>query len=193
MYHVYNRGDNKELIFLDEQDYANFLKRVKIVLNVMPVPHAGTRNALRIRQLPLGSFCVLAYCLMPNHFHFLIQQQSDIPIGRFITKVCTSYAKYFNTKYGRLGNLFQDTFKAKIVENDTYALHLSGYIHANPIDPFAHPYSSLPEYIGVRQGNLCDPQPMLNYFNGDKSRYADYIRCFGESEFRYIKDLVFEE
>lgn len=186
-YHIYNRGDNREKIFLDDQDYVNFLKRLKLVLG-MP-----TVSSLRVRPLPVNSFTVLVYCLMPNHFHFLIRQNSEIPLGDLINKVGTSYVKYFNARYKRVGNLFQDIFKAKRIDNDSYLTYLSAYIHNNPAEPFNYAYSSLPEYLGIRSGALCDPGFVINYFNGDREKYKEFVQNYTQRMHEQIKHLVFDE
>ncbi len=192
-YHIYNRGDNKEDIFIDEQDYLNFLKRLKIILGLMPIPNAGHRGALRLQALPADSFTILAYCLMGNHFHMLIKQNTNLEVGKFITKLCTSYAKYFNAKYSRIGNLFQDTFKAKLVDNDSYLTYLTAYIHNNPADPLAYQYSSFLDYIGLRNGTICDTKFVLGYFNDDKEKYKGFVLGYTGEDYEHIKHLAFDE
>ena len=103
-YHIFNRGNNKQAIFLDSMDYMALLKRLKIVLGL----YIDTQ--LRVHPLPKNSFSVISYCLMPNHFHFLIRQNTDVGIEKLIQKVITSYVMYFNRKYNRVGGLFQDAF-----------------------------------------------------------------------------------
>lgn len=191
-YHIYNRGNNKEPIFLDDQDYISFLKRCKMVLGLMPIPDMGKRGALRIRPLSPNDFAILAYCLMPNHFHLLIKQNTEVSIGMLINKVCTSYASYFNKKYSHIGNVFQDTFKAKIVENDSYLKYLSAYIHNNPPNPQNYVYSSYPEYRGVRNGNLCRTEKILGLFDSRKE-YINFVVGFTESDTRKIADLLYED
>lgn len=186
-YHIYNRGDNRERIFLDDQDFLNFLKRIKLALGI------NIDSKLRIHAVPPGSFDILSYCLMDNHFHFLIKQLTDLPVTTLINKISTSYAKYFNTKYDRIGNLFQDTFKAKIVNNDAYLTYLSAYIHTNPENPFNYQYSSLPEYIGTRNGNLCKPEFILNFFEGNKEKYREFVQSYSFKEHQTIKHLAFDE
>jgi putative transposase len=192
-YHVYNRGDNKELVFLDEQDYFNFLKRLKIILGVMPVPNAGRRGALTLKALPVGSFTLAAYCLMPNHFHMLLRQDGIVEVGQLLAKLCTSYARYFNRKYERIGNLFQDTFKAKLVDNDSYLTYLSAYIHNNPNEPGGYLYSSFHDYIGLRQDTICNTTILLAYFKGDQAAYKDFVLGYSAEDEEYIKDLIFDE
>lgn len=192
-YHIYNRGDNKEDIFLDEQDYFNFLKRLKIILGLMPVPNIGHRGALKLKSLPKDSFSILSYCLMPNHFHILIKQNNKLEIGKLITKLSTSYVKYFNAKYLRVGNLFQDTFKAKVVDNDSYITYLSAYIHNNPVDPLNYVYSSFHDYIGLRQGTICDTRFILEYFKGSQEAYKSFVLGYSDKENKMVEHLAFDE
>jgi len=98
-YHVYNRGHNKQPIFLHYKDYQRYLTRLKEYLKKHPVT-------------------LLSYCLMPNHIHLLLRQNGDESIDRFIHRLHTAYTKYFNIKYERLGAVFQSRFKAKLIESD---------------------------------------------------------------------------
>ena len=111
---------------------------------------------------------------MPNHFHIEIKQNTSLNIGKLITKVCTSYAKSFNNRYSRIGNLFQDTFKAKVIETEEYLVQLSAYIHNNPEKPFDYPYSSIHEYMSS-QNDLCDTNEIMLYFNQDVLEYKKYL------------------
>jgi len=108
-YHIYNRGSEKRTIFLSKKDYRNFLDRIE-------------KNALKY------AVDVLVYCLMPNHFHFLLHQKPEGSIQSCLHATELGYAKFFNTKYERVGPLFQSRFKAKSIENDEYLLQLSAYI-----------------------------------------------------------------
>jgi REP element-mobilizing transposase RayT len=187
IYHIFNRGNQKNNVFLEESDYLNFLKRLKIVLG------QSLSYGLRIKPLPIESFSILCYCLMPNHFHFLIQQNSDVGIDRLITKVCTSYAMYFNKKYKKVGNLFQDAFKAKLVDSDSYLAYLSAYIHNNPTNIETYQYSSFPDYCGVRLGQICKQGLLLGIFNNDRLAYKKFVSGYNPNYERKIQNLIFEE
>ena len=135
IYHVYNRGVNKADIFKAQKDYEVFLSRLKENL----FPEFVDKKKLswlekRRKLLPPNSFDLICYCLMPNHFHLLIQQKTDLPITKLISKICTSYAICFNKKHGRVGAVFQDQFKAVLVENNEQLLWTSYYIHKNPTE-----------------------------------------------------------
>lgn len=187
-YHVYNRGNNKQRIFLTDKDHLNFLKRIKFILGMLPV----TRYETRIRPLPVGAFSIVAYCLMPNHFHFLIRQNTETGVDAFIKKLCTSYVGYFNRQYQHVGGLFQDQFKAKLVENDSYAKYLSAYIHSNPAN-LEYPYSSYLDIIGSRQGKIVDRSVILSWFENKPEMYQQFVEDFGKKEEQQIQDLLFDE
>ena len=186
-YHIFNRGNNKQDIFLDDQDYLNFLKRLKFTLGL-----SDQKSGLRITPLPLNSFSIVAYCLMPNHFHFLIKQNAQVGIDRLVSRVCTSYGSYFNKKYNRVGHWLQDAFKAKVVDSDEYLLHLSAYIHNNPDNPFAYDYSSLPDILGKRAGQLCERSLLLNYVGNITEKYESFVKNFTKEKEKTIQHLLLD-
>lgn len=200
-YHVFNRGNNKENIFLDQQDYSVFLNRLELVLGLnnetstqgVPLGNFDKRRRVRIVPLQPGSFDIISYCLMSNHFHFFIKQTSEIGIDKLILKICTSYASYFNRKYQRVGNVFQDTYKAKLVDSDRYAVYLSAYIHNNPSDPIKYPYSSFREYLDLHNKGICSKKFLLEYFKGNVDDYKKFVLGFSDEDEILIKDLVFDE
>jgi putative transposase len=108
---------------------------------------------------------------MPNHFHFCIKQNSALPISKLLLKVCTSYCKYFNKKYNKIGGLLQSKFKAVLIDSDSQLLWLSAYIHQNPhtaglVENLEdYKWSSYLDYIDKRKGNLCDFKIILNQFS----------------------------
>jgi putative transposase len=184
-YHVYNRGNNKQDVFLGEGDYISFLRRFCLVLG-LPVSAARTS----IRPLPVGAFSIVSYCLMPNHFHLLIRQNTDVGVDKLLLKLCTSYAIYFNHKYDHIGNVFQDAFKAKLVENDMYAKYLSAYIHNNPAD-LDYDYSSYKDIMGIRDGQICDTSIVLSWFNNSPYQYRDFLRSVTKED-EHIRHQLFE-
>ncbi len=179
-------------IYRDVQDYRNFVKRFKLTLGVQrrPLQRAPLNDLndhdLRIQPLPEEAFSIVCYCLMPNHFHFLIRQNADVSISKLINKVFTSYVRYFNKKYDRVGYLLQDRFKAVLIDNDEYLLWLSAYIHQNPKvaglvkDLRNYRWSSYPEYIGhiSQESSLpCDKEIILDQFKST----GDYVNFVNES------------
>lgn len=110
-----------------------------------------------------------------------------------MARVCTSYVKYFNKKYGAIGNLFQDRFKAKLVDTDEYIKYLSAYIHNNPDEPEDYDYSSYKDYLGVRRGTICKKDLVFSMFGNSAEEYRKFVNSFSEKESAIIKDLTFEE
>jgi len=176
-YHAYNRGVEKRNIFLDQKDYHVFLNLLKIYLS--PIDEAkkelntifpDKRN--RIRKTFVNEIEIHSFCLMPNHFHLLIYQNSLTAMTEFLRCVSTSYAMYFNKKYKRVGSLFQGVYKAVIVLQDEYLLHLSRYIHrnplkltgCNPVNLHEYPYSSFSTYFNPSQRPWITTDFVLNYF-----------------------------
>lgn len=175
-YHVYNRGVNKQNIFENNQDYAVFLNYLKEALspNTIPINKVEVQvngiAFLKPKRQP-KNFCnklvLIAYVLMPNHFHLLIKQNEKDSMEKFMRSISTRYSMYFNKVYKRIGPLFQGVYKAVNIEDDNYLLHLSRYIHLNPKPLFSDltkAYSSYPEYLGVKNTVWLDPHPVLDFF-----------------------------
>lgn len=175
-YHLYNRGVEKRIIFLDQQDYSVFLSYLKSYLlpkNVEELRKRLSDQSLSLKEkyvllklLALNNFAdeitLLAYCLMPNHFHFLLKQKSAGAIDSFMNSLATRYTIYFNKKYKRVGALCQGVYKAVLVDSDEQLLELSRYIHTQAIP---NQPSSLPEYLGQRKTEWIHSQEILSYFS----------------------------
>lgn len=207
-YHLYNRGVDKRVIFGDNQDYAVFLSYLKTYL--LPKNEKELRQKLAdptttyrekdkiLNLLKLNNFAgeitLICYCLMSNHFHLLIKQNSANSIDRFMNSLCTRYTMYFNRKYNRVGPLYQDVYKAVMVESDEQLLHLTRYIHRNPVsqgtkgDAFRAQImqqpSSYPEYLKQRKTEWVHPQEILAFFS--KTNPALSYPAFAEQ----TEDLV---
>ncbi len=170
-YHVYNRGVEKRIIFLDEQDYTVFLGLLKKYL-IGENHNKNNRHAFT----PLTSaVSLLSYCLMPNHFHLLLYQYEATGITQLMRRVNTGYVMYFNEKYNREGRLFQGTYKAAQINADAYLHHISRYIHLNPDDYLHWPYSSLPYYAGEREAAWLNTAPILDLFENNRATYMEFV------------------
>ncbi|MBI3738250.1 MAG: transposase [Chloroflexi bacterium] len=160
-YHTYNRGAHRSNIFLNNADYVFLLKYVK-------------------REMERYDITVIAYCLMDNHYHFLLRQNGNIEINQFMQAVFNIYAKAFNTKYNHSGTLFEGPYKAIHVERSEYLLHLCRYIHRNPLEaglvvkPEQWDYSNYAEFIGKRDGTLVDHEFVKMNFGSFKA-YEDFV------------------
>lgn len=190
--HIFNRGNNKEKIFFDEQDYKAFLFRLGLTLGfdaqelqkekLFSLPH----SRIRIVGVNKSDFKLHVFCLMPNHFHLVIEQINDVPISKLILKLCTSYAMYFNKKYNRVGNVFQDAFKAMPIEGDPQLMWTLAYIHMNPVkdgmvkSPEKYEWSSYKDYIGERNLQIINTDLFIDLF-GDKN-------SFKKETLNYLKD-----
>ena len=159
-YHLYNRGNNHENIFLTRENYSYFL-------------------TLWRKYLFGHGVDVVSYCLMPNHYHFLIYLQTDT-LSKLMQPFLLAYTNSFNRRYKRVGALFQGRFKAKHVANIDYLLHLSRYIHLNPLkaglvlSSEEWEFSSYLEYTGLRQGTLPKPNIVMDYFENPND-YKDFV------------------
>lgn len=182
-YHVYNRGSRKQSIFFNYYEYKRFLEKIVKYKNKYPIN-------------------ILAYCLMPNHFHFLLQQVGSNSISSFISDLCNSHSRYLNVKYDSVGSIFQGRFKAKRVDKDEYLIHLSRYIHLNPVEILDYPglknpeeilyykWSSFSAYLNGRKDEITDPEFILNYFS--KKNPVDDYKNFVLSNFQIVINPIIE-
>ena len=172
-YHLYNRGSDKRDIFLQPRDYKRFVQTFYY--------YHFQKHKLRFSKytdsglFPLNTdpdnklIEIVSYCLMPNHFHFLVKQLKENGISIFMSNLANSYTKYFNTKYSRIGALFQGVFKSVIIESEEQLIHLSRYIHLNPVvsgltrDLDGYKWSSYPEYLSG-QKLVCNSNQILDLF-----------------------------
>ncbi len=213
-YHLYNRGVEKRLIFQDSQDYPVFLSYLKQYLLPKNVDEltkklADSKTPYKdkdkiIKLLRLNNFheeiTLLAYCLMPNHFHFLVKQKSLQTIDSFIQSLCTRYTMYFNRKYKRVGTLFQGTYKAVLVTSDEQLLYLSRYINnqslalqGDTLQGLQGQPSSYLEYIGQRKTLWVKPEEILSFFSktNPATSYESFVRQ--TEDFARIRKLLIEE
>jgi len=145
-YHLYNRGVNRQKVFFEDRYYQFFL--------------------FNIERYIFPTADLIAYCLMPNHYHLLIyvRETSEVTseVSTAMMKLSVSYTKMINLRYGRVGPLFQGAFQAKFVESDLYLSHLIGYIHLNPVtselvdNPEDWLYSSFRDYLSL------DPEEIIH-------------------------------
>ena len=191
-YHIYNRGVNYQNIFFKAENWSFFLRRLRYYCT----PDKAD---------------IIAYCLMPNHYHLLVYLKTDTFGEDVMQPFMVSYSKAINKQEGRVGPLFQGPYKAKHVHNDRYLMHLSRYIHLNPVTaglaekPEEWAYSSYLEYVGLRAGTLPQPNIVLRnpVFRNpvfDKNRvstayttYADYVTSGHDEKAGLSASLLFDE
>lgn len=136
-YHLYNRGTDKRKIFLDTADKERFLSLLFLCNSGIPIHRSDHQGGSleKIFSIPRETTLVDigAYCLMPNHFHLLVHEQTAGGTSIFMQKLSTAYTLYFNKKYERRGSLFEGTFRTRHASIDSYLKYLFAYIHLNPI------------------------------------------------------------
>lgn len=180
-YHVLNRGVARMPIYNDTRDYKRFLKTVSYYQIKGPKPRFSIFDPkLHLLNPSQKIIDIICYCLMPNHFHLLIRQVEEKGVFEFISKLSNSYTKYFNTRNKRNGPIFQGEFKAVLVESDEQLLHLSRYIHLNPLvnnltkDLSLYPWTSFLEYIGSTKTNDCEKKIIIGQFR-NLSEYQKFV------------------
>lgn len=161
-YHVYARGVSKMDIYRDNEDYSVFLSLLKRYLSNEPAKDEIGRAYPHFS----GDVELLAFCLMPNHFHLLFYQHELGAITGLMRGVMTSYSRFFNQKHDRSGPLFETRYKSSRISNDRYLTHISRYIHLNPKRWRDWEWSSLPYYLKGWEAEWLQPRRMLELFDG---------------------------
>lgn len=181
-YHLYTRGIEKQNTFADKRDYSHFVEALFYYHIQNPKPKFSTHR--RTKVFPIDSskriVDIISYCLMPNHFHLLIKQLKDGGISELMRKLLLSSTKYRNTKYNHQGSLFQVPFKAAHIETDEQLIHVSRYIHLNPLvsllvkDLNFYPWSSYLDYKGLRDNPQVKKNEILSFFKSPKA-YEKFV------------------
>lgn len=164
-YHLYNRGVGGNPIFFNPGNFEHCLGLIK-------------------RYHRRYGATLIAHCLMPNHYHLLVRQETDEPLSRFIGVLFNAYVQAVNRQQGRKGPLFEGRFRHVCVDREEYLIHLCRYIHLNPVEaklvkaPEDWQYSNYLEWIGERAGTLKD-EPFIRdrfYTAGSyRSFLVDYL------------------
>lgn len=202
-YHAFNRGVDKRKIFLEVKDYDRFLLSMNLLNDTndglmiewrdfrKSNPKKSLDDFLKVpfrKRDPLVE--IIAYCLNPNHYHFILKQINEKGIERFMHKIGTSHTKYFNMKNKRSGALFQGNFKSVYIDSNDYLLYLSAYVNKNnSIHGYNKndnwPYSSLLDYLGKRKNPILSPNKDI--ILGQFRNLEDY-KEFMEKNALHMKD-----
>lgn len=192
-YHILNRGVAHQPTFLLARDYERFLlclsyyrhKDAPLRLSKLLQIPKDVRTKLLERLETVNNTMVelIAFCCMPNHFHILVKQHFDGGVSLFMKKVADSYTRYFNTKHKRIGPVFQGAFKAVHISSSEQLLHVSRYIHLNPLvtavvrenDFLAFPWSSLRSYLNDGGLTFVNTQPVLENFRNSQ-QYLEFVK-----------------
>jgi len=209
-YHIFNRGVASQPTYLAKRDYEKFTQCISYYrFNNLPcrlskllmLPKDEREQILKgLEKREDKVVEINAFCLMPNHFHLLIKQVRDGGISKFMRQLSDSYTRYFNIKYERVGPVFQGAFKAVHVGTDEQLIHLSRYIHLNPLTSFVvkekyftdYPWSSLKNYLS-RNSNVINTKTILAQFKSVKE-YLEFIMDQADysKELKKIKHLALE-
>ena len=205
-YHVYNRGYEKQVIFHSSDDYLRAFKTIQYYHYLVPPIKFSYLNIQDLKrqkeilsQLVQTHIDILAFCFMPNHFHFLVKQIRDDGILTTLSKFSNSYSHYHNTRYEKKGKVFEGRFKVVRVTSNEQLLHLSRYIHLNPYTASIvkdinqlgnYRYSSLKEYLTPYQFNLSQTNEILSQFKSEQD-YFNFIKNHADYQKRLhlIKDV----
>lgn len=188
-YHLFNRGVERRPVFTNKWEFSRAMDLVYFYRFDKPPLRYSKYLALNEEQrqfflvgLKEKSVEIVAFCLMNNHFHFLVKQVKDHGVSKFMANFTNSYTKYFNTKYQRVGHLFQGAFRAVHVESDEQLLHLSRYIHLNPVTSFKvepeelkdYQWSSYSSYIRNSDIYFVDKDVIMNFFK-KPAKYESFV------------------
>jgi len=192
-YHIYNRGSDKRSTYTQPRDYARFQKTFYYYQFSGPKSKfsQSTQSSL-FKPLQNEKLVeILCFCLMPNHFHFLVKQLKENGISIFVSQLSNSYTRYFNVKYNRVGPLFQGAFKSVRIETEEQLIHVSRYIHLNPVvsgiakRPEDYRWSSYAEYI-TQAPFFCSIEEVISLF-----KISQKYKKFVEDQIDYARTLEF--
>ena len=211
IYHVFNRSLNRQPIFSHRRNCERALlvlffyqhyPRPSSLSHFIKMSSDRKEKAEEMLKKAIKRIEILAFCLMPNHFHLLIREKQGLKTSRFLSDFQNSYTRYFNIYHKRKGYLFQGQFKAVRIETDEQLLHVSRYIHLNPYSSYIvkdfdqlkdYPWSSLGEYLNIFDHKICEKETLLSYFPTVK-KFEKFI--FNQKDYQRdletIKHLVLE-
>ena len=211
-YHIFNRGNNKQLIFNDERDWIRLLFLILYLQSpltfynitrqtnyfvkhrVFNISGEVIKKIIENRHVELVSFT-----FMPNHFHLILRELKEGGISHYMQRILNGYTKYFNTKYKTSGHLFQGPFQAVHIKDDNQLLYLSAYIHRNIREikewtdkEHLFPWSSYQDYIeknrweGLLKKDIISEQFLSN------EKYRLFVEESGAKELPISKKLLFD-
>jgi putative transposase len=169
-YHIYNRGNSKQKVFHDKQDYFRFIDLLFVSNTLDKFNFYNLNRISNIYNLEITNQLVAigAWVLMPNHFHLLITEVQPGGISKFMQKLTTAYSMYYNVKHEHTGGLFEGKFKSEHADNDRYLKYLFSYIHLNPIKLIQKDW---------KEKGIKDKKKALEYLtNYQYSSYLDYLK-----------------
>ncbi len=200
IYHVLSRGVDKRKIFMDDHDRFRFIHDLFEFNDIAPANHSsyffhhsnsnfqsaavGQRQIVRQRRIerPPRKLLVniLAFCLMPNHYHLLLSPLAESGISLFMKKLNGGYVQYFNKKHERTGTLFERKYKSVLIDEQAHFIHMPYYIHLNPLDLIS------PEWRERKIKNLKKAMDFLNSY-----RWSSHLDYAGQKNFPSVTQRNF--
>jgi len=192
IFHILNRGVDKRNIFLEDGDYFRFIHNLFEFNDANSISNSGhffnqtqsidlrNRYDKKPREFIIE---ILAFCLMPNHFHLLVKQKEEGGITKFMRRLSIGYANYFNQKYKRSGTLFEGRYKSILINQDRHFNYLPYYIHLNPLDLV------MPEW---RSGKIQNYQKAIQFLKN--YRWSSHLDYLGNKNFPSVtqRELLLE-
>lgn len=206
VYHVFNRGIDRKTTFIDKREYERAVQTIDFYRFATPPVKLSRflsmstedqeRVIKNLKQSDDKLVSIISFCLMPNHYHFLLKQLVDRGIANFISQLQNSFTRYFNAKHERIGPLFLDQFKAVRIETDDQLIHVNRYIHLNPYTSYVvkdleslkkYPWSSFLEYLENEINGICDKE-LVYFFFKKRSQYKKFI--FDQADYQRKIDKI---
>ncbi len=211
IYHVFNRGVEKRTTFIDKRelnralftlDYYRHSKPQIKLSRYLITPQVIREQLLENLKKDYSKLVdIICFCFMPNHFHFLLKQKMENGISIFVSTFSNSYTRYFNTKHERIGPLFEGVFKAVRIASEDQLVHVSRYIHLNPVSSFlikpenmqSYKWSSYPDFLGIFENGFVAKDIILSFFPSVKD-YEKFVldQVDYAKQLEYIKHLSLE-
>ena len=206
-YHIFNRSIAQYRIFEDENLSSRFIQIIDLYRFIdfsyrySDFSNLSEQNQeIIVDRLQISDkkyVEIIAYCVMPTHFHLILKQDAEAGITKYMAKVLNSYSRYFNLSHGRKGPLWESHFDSVLVKNDEQMLHLTRYIHLNPVsaglvkNPESWKYSSYLEYLSSKEGGLCSYDEIIDI---TPSQYQKFIndQIAYQKELSIIKSILID-
>lgn len=210
IYHIFDKSVGSEIIFPSLRHLSQILNSIDFYRYKQSLKYSKFKQMTQDKResymsdvkddIPLVE--IYAFAFMPNHYHLLLKQVQDDGIKTFISNVQNSFAKYFNTKHERSGGLFQNPFKSRRIGDTEDFMHVSRYIHLNPVTAYLieigdlknYPYTSYLDYFGNKSISFLNTKFLLDIFDRSRKRYSNFIndRVDYQRELAKIKNLILE-
>lgn len=206
-YHIFSRSIAKFEIFNDTDDYLRFFEILDLYRFLEFKYKYSQFNALSEKEKDnvLSNLSqekvlidIVAYCIMPTHFHLILKQIVDNGISKYIGKALNSYTRYFNLRHHRTGPLWEGKFKNVLIEDDDQILHLTRYIHLNPTSaglvkkPNDWAFSSYQEFINPNlNGKICNHKEIINLSPKQYQKFTLDRQSY-QKDLSAIKDIIID-